>query len=56
MYIEFVFRSPTHVFIQNYLELLDKLLASEITSEVKKGKGMDEEDKEEKLLCNGIIL
>ncbi|XP_045527665.1 nucleolar complex protein 4 homolog A [Pieris brassicae] len=44
-------KSPTHVFIQNYLELLDKLLALEIPTEVKKTKGK-EDDKEDKVLCS----
>lgn len=38
--------------MQNYLELLDKLLICEIPTETKiKGKERDGEEKEEKLLC-----
>lgn len=38
--------------MQNYLELLDKLLVCEIATESKgKGKERDNEEKEEKLLC-----
>ncbi|XP_059056544.1 nucleolar complex protein 4 homolog A [Achroia grisella] len=45
-------KSPTSVYMQNYLELLDKLLASEIPIEIKiKFKDRDDDEKEEKLLC-----
>ncbi|XP_045504705.1 nucleolar complex protein 4 homolog A [Colias croceus] len=44
-------KSPTHIYMQNYLELLDKLLALEIPTE-NKPKAKDREDeKEDKLLC-----
>lgn len=36
--------------MQNYLELLDKLLVCEISTEAKP-KGKREDEKEEKLLC-----
>ncbi|KAJ0180888.1 hypothetical protein K1T71_002973 [Dendrolimus kikuchii] len=45
-------KSPTPTYMQNYLELLDKLLAIEISTEIKpKGKEREEDQKEEKLLC-----
>ncbi|PZC79613.1 hypothetical protein B5X24_HaOG216137 [Helicoverpa armigera] len=45
-------KSPTSVYMQNYLELLDKLLVCEIATETKtKGKERDNDEKEEKLLC-----
>ncbi|KAJ8734479.1 hypothetical protein PYW08_013729 [Mythimna loreyi] len=45
-------KSPTSIYMQNYLELLDKLLVCEIATEPKgKGKERDNEEKEEKLLC-----
>lgn len=38
--------------MQNYLELMDKLLLSEIPVEIKmKVKDREEDEKEEKLLC-----
>lgn len=38
--------------MQNYLELLDRLLVCEITTEPRaKAKERDNEEKEEKLLC-----
>ncbi|XP_041973851.1 nucleolar complex protein 4 homolog B [Aricia agestis] len=44
-------KSPSSIFMQNYLELLDKLLASEISLDIKAKKKRDEE-KEDKLLCS----
>ncbi|KAM3957062.1 nucleolar complex protein 4 homolog [Aphomia sociella] len=45
-------KSPTSVYMQNYLELLDKLLATEIPTEAKiKFKDRDTDEKEEKVLC-----
>ncbi|CAH0699368.1 unnamed protein product [Spodoptera exigua] len=45
-------KSPTSVYMQNYLELLDKLLVCEIPTETKiKGKERDGEEKDEKVLC-----
>lgn len=45
-------RSPTPMYMQNYLELMDKLLISEIPTEIKsKAKERDDIEKEEKLLC-----
>lgn len=45
-------KSPTSIYMQNYLELLDKLLASEIPTETKiKFKDRDIDEKEEKILC-----
>ncbi|XP_060809676.1 nucleolar complex protein 4 homolog B [Amyelois transitella] len=44
-------KSPNSVFMQNYLELLDKLLALEIPLEAKIKVKEREEEKEEKLLC-----
>ncbi|CAB3221548.1 unnamed protein product [Arctia plantaginis] len=46
-------KSPTSIYMQNYLELLDKLLICEITMDNKgKLKERDFEQKEEKLLCS----
>ncbi|XP_026323958.1 nucleolar complex protein 4 homolog A isoform X2 [Hyposmocoma kahamanoa] len=45
-------KSPTPMYMQNYLELMDKLLVSEIPVEIKmKVKDREEDEKEEKLLC-----
>ncbi|KAL0896151.1 hypothetical protein ABMA27_012101 [Loxostege sticticalis] len=45
-------KSPTPTYMQNYLELLDKLLLTEIQFENKtKLKNRDNEEKEEKILC-----
>ncbi|KAG6459711.1 hypothetical protein O3G_MSEX011550 [Manduca sexta] len=45
-------KSPTPIYMQNYLELLDKLLVSEIPLEPKnRVKERDDEEKEDKLLC-----
>ncbi|XP_053601930.1 nucleolar complex protein 4 homolog B [Plodia interpunctella] len=44
-------KSPNATFMQNYLELLDKLLALEIPLEAKIKVREREEEKEEKLLC-----
>ncbi|XP_026728857.1 nucleolar complex protein 4 homolog B [Trichoplusia ni] len=45
-------KSPTSIYMQNYLELLDRLLVCEITTEPRaKAKERDNEEKEEKLLC-----
>lgn len=46
-------RSPTSTYMQNYLELLDKLLMTEIQIDNKTNNkhNRDNEDKEEKILC-----
>ncbi|KAL4719061.1 hypothetical protein ACJJTC_015400 [Scirpophaga incertulas] len=45
-------KSPTSIFIQNYLELLEKLLITEIPIDVKsKLKNNNGDEKEEKILC-----
>ncbi|CAK1548038.1 unnamed protein product [Leptosia nina] len=44
-------KSPTHVYMQNYLELLDKLLACEIPTDIKNKNKNPDEEKEEKVLC-----
>ncbi|XP_012548017.1 nucleolar complex protein 4 homolog B [Bombyx mori] len=46
-------KSPTTVYMQNYLELLDKLLISEIATETKtkNNKGGDDHEEEFKVLC-----
>lgn len=45
-------KSPTSIYMQNYLELLDKLLVCEIIFDKQgKAKDRDSEEKEEKLLC-----
>ncbi|VVD01521.1 unnamed protein product [Leptidea sinapis] len=46
-------KSPSQIYMQNYLELLDKLLITEIPTEIKiKAKERNIDDKEEKVLCN----
>ncbi|CAG5035041.1 unnamed protein product [Parnassius apollo] len=44
-------KSPSSIYMQNYLELLDKLLANEIPPEFKNKMKERDDDKEEKLLC-----
>lgn len=44
------FRSPSSIYMQNYLELMDKLLAVEIPTEAK-SKAKERDDKEDKVLC-----
>ncbi|XP_049887956.1 nucleolar complex protein 4 homolog B [Pectinophora gossypiella] len=45
-------KSPTPIYMQNYLELLDKLLVTEIPTEAKcKAKDRDDDAAEGKLLC-----
>lgn len=45
-------RSPSPIYMQNFLELLDKLLATEIPTENKpKAKERDNDEKEMKVLC-----
>ncbi|XP_063836786.1 nucleolar complex protein 4 homolog [Ostrinia nubilalis] len=46
-------KSPTPIYMQNYLELLDKLLVTEIQfdNKTKPNKNRDNEEKEEKILC-----
>ncbi|XP_068628510.1 nucleolar complex protein 4 homolog B [Battus philenor] len=44
-------KAPTSIYMQNYLELLDCLLAAEIPTEVKNKAKERDDDKEEKVLC-----
>ncbi|CAG9783335.1 unnamed protein product [Diatraea saccharalis] len=45
-------KSPSPIFMQNYLELLDKLLVTEIPTEAKsKNRNRNHDEKEEKILC-----
>ncbi|CAH2068179.1 unnamed protein product, partial [Iphiclides podalirius] len=44
-------KTPSTIYMQNYLELMDKLLATEIPTEYKNKAKDREEEKEEKVLC-----
>ncbi|GBP08221.1 Nucleolar complex protein 4 homolog B [Eumeta japonica] len=44
-------KSPTPIFMQNYLELLDKLLTTDIMPEIKNKDKDKDDDKEDKVLC-----